>query len=104
DPAGADAYRANAARYLSELSALDAELENILSVVPPQNRKLVAAHDAFPYFARRYGFELIGAVMSAEAREPSPNELIALMRQVRQSGVHAVFTEPQFNPRLMEQV
>jgi len=104
DPAGADTYRANAARYLSDLSALDAEVENTLSVVPSQNRKLIAAHDAFPYFARRYGFELVGAVLSAEAQEPSPNELIALMRQVRQSGVRAVFTEPQFNPRLMEQV
>jgi len=104
DPAGADTYRANAARYLSELSALDAEIENTLSVVPSQNRKLIAAHDAFPYLAQRYGFELVGVVLSAEAQEPSPSELIALVRQVRQSGVRAVFTEPQFNPRLMEQV
>jgi len=104
DPAAADIYRANAARYLSELSALDAELENTLSVVPSQNRKLIAAHDALPYFARRYGFELVGAVLSSEAQEPSPSELIALVRQVRQAGVRAVFTEPQFNPRLMDQV
>src|SRR5581483_6577442 len=104
DPAGADTYRANAERYLGELATLDAELESTLSVVPSQNRKLIAAHDAFPYFARRYGFELIGAVLSSEAQEPSPSELIALIRQVRQAGVRAVFTEPQFNPRLAQQL
>jgi ABC-type Zn uptake system ZnuABC Zn-binding protein ZnuA len=104
DPAGADTYRANAERYLGELAALDAELETTLSVVPTQSRKLIAAHDALPYFARHYGFELIGAVLSSEAQEPSPSALIALIRQTRQAGVRAVFTEPQLNPRLIQQV
>jgi ABC-type Zn uptake system ZnuABC Zn-binding protein ZnuA len=104
DPAGADMYQANAARYLDQLAQLDRDLESQFSQIPPENRKLVTAHDAFPYFARRYGFELIGAVLSGEAQEPSPNQMIALIRQVRQAGVRAVFTEPQFNPRLMEQV
>jgi ABC-type Zn uptake system ZnuABC Zn-binding protein ZnuA len=104
DPAGAETYQANAARYLDQLAQLDRDLESQFSQIPPENRKLVTAHDAFPYFARRYGFELIGAVLSGEAQEPSPNQMIALIRQVRQAGVRAVFTEPQFNPRLMEQV
>jgi ABC-type Zn uptake system ZnuABC Zn-binding protein ZnuA len=104
DPAGADTYQANAARYNEQLAALDAELEGQLSVIPAENRKLVTAHDAFPYFARRYGFQVIGAVLSSEAQEPSPNELIALVRQVRQQGVRAIFTEPQFNARLLDQV
>jgi ABC-type Zn uptake system ZnuABC Zn-binding protein ZnuA len=104
DPAGADAYQANAARYNEQLAALDADLESQLSVIPAANRKLVTAHDAFPYFARRYGFQVIGAVLSSEAQEPSPNELIALIRQVRQQNVRAIFTEPQFNARLLDQV
>ncbi len=104
DPAGADAYQANAARYNDQLAALDAEFERQLSVIPAESRKLVTAHDAFPYFARRYGFQVIGAVLSSEAQEPSPNELIALVRQVRQQGVRAMFTEPQFNVRLLDQV
>jgi len=104
DPTGADVYQANAAAYIAQLVALDAELESQLSQVPAENRKLVTTHDAFPYFARRYGFEVIGAALSSEAQEPSPNELIALMRQVRQAGVRAVFIEPQFNPRLLDQV
>ena len=104
DPDGAEGYRANADRYLAELAALDAELESQLSAIPPQNRKLIAAHDAFPYFAQRYGFQLIGAVLSTEGREPSPTELIAVVRQVREAGVRAIFTEPQFSPRLLDQV
>jgi len=104
DPAGADVYQANAAAYIAQLTALDAELERQLSQVPAENRKLVTMHDAFPYFARRYGFEVIGGVLSSEAQEPSPNQLVALMRQVRQARVRAVFVEPQFNPRLLDQV
>ncbi len=104
DPAGADTYRANADRYLGELRQLDADLEQQFGTIPPQNRKLVTAHDAFPYLAQRYGFELIGSVLSSEAQEPSPNELISLIRQVQQNGVRAVFVEPQFSPRLMQQV
>jgi ABC-type Zn uptake system ZnuABC Zn-binding protein ZnuA len=104
DSAGGEAYQANAARYTEQLAALDAELETQLSVIPAANRKLVTAHDAFPYFARRYGFQVIGAVLSSEAQEPSPNELIALIRQVQQQNVRAIFTEPQFNVRLLDQV
>ncbi|HEY7063446.1 MAG TPA: metal ABC transporter substrate-binding protein [Chloroflexota bacterium] len=104
DPAGADTYQANAARYLDQLSQLDADMQSQFSQIPPQNRKLIAAHDAFPYFARHFGFELIGSVFNSEAQEPSPNELIALIRHTRESGARAVFTEPQLNPRLMQQV
>jgi ABC-type Zn uptake system ZnuABC Zn-binding protein ZnuA len=104
DPAGADLYQANAARYIAELGALDAELESAFGLIPAASRKLITLHDAFPYFAQRYGFELIGAVLSAEGREPSPAELIALIRQVRQAGVRAIFTEPQFNARFLDQI
>jgi ABC-type Zn uptake system ZnuABC Zn-binding protein ZnuA len=104
DPAGADEYRANAERYLAELEALDRELEALLADIPPAQRKLVTTHNAFAYFARRYGFEIIGAILSSEAREPSPSELIALIRQIRSAGARAIFVEPQFNIRQVAQV
>jgi ABC-type Zn uptake system ZnuABC Zn-binding protein ZnuA len=104
DPDGADTYRANAARYLDQLAALDAELESQLAQIPPQNRKLITNHDAFGYLARRYGFQVIGAVLSGEGRDPTPGEIIALVRQIRQAGVRTMFVEPQFNVRLLEQV
>jgi ABC-type Zn uptake system ZnuABC Zn-binding protein ZnuA len=104
DAAGAGDYAANADRYIGELRALDAEIENQLSQIPSQNRKLVVSHDAFTYFARRYGFEEIASVLSTEAREPSPNQLVALIRQVRQAGAHTIFVEPQVTSRLIEQI
>ncbi|HZU06003.1 MAG TPA: metal ABC transporter substrate-binding protein [Chloroflexota bacterium] len=104
DPAGAASYHQNAARYIAELQALDAELEQQLSVIPAERRQLVVAHDAFPYFAQRYGFRLIGAVLSSEAQEPTPGELLALLQQLRQAGARALFVEPQFTSRLVEQL
>jgi ABC-type Zn uptake system ZnuABC Zn-binding protein ZnuA len=104
DPEGADSYRANAERYAAELAALDVELESVLSTIPGPNRKLVVSHDAFPYLARRYGFELIASVHSAEARAPSPSQLVAIVRQVRQAGVRTMFVEPQIQSRVTQQV
>jgi zinc/manganese transport system substrate-binding protein len=104
DPAGSDTYHANAERYLADLRGLDAELESQLSTIPAQNRKLVTAHDAFAYLARRYGLETVAAVLSTSAREPSPTELIGVLRQVRAAGVRRMFAEPQLNPGLVNQV
>src|SRR5439155_789064 len=64
DPAGKGAYEAKAAAYAGQLDALDAELKGKVEQIPPQNRKLVTFHDAFPYFARHYGFEQRGLVAS----------------------------------------
>ena len=60
DPDGAATYRANAAAYAKELAALDAYAERVLASVPPTQRVLVTAHDAFNYFGRRFGYEVVG--------------------------------------------
>ena len=102
DPAGAAEYAANAERLIAELQALDAELEQTLGVIPPERRKLVTFHDAFPYFAARYGFELVGVVLRSPGREPSAQEVAELVARIRAERVPAVFTEPQFNARILE--
>ena len=63
DPAGAATYRANAAAYAAAIAAMDAELLAEVATIPAANRKLVTFHDAFPYFARHYGFELVGVIL-----------------------------------------
>ncbi len=60
DADGAELYRANAAAYLKELDDLDAEIRKSLDRVPKERRVLVTSHDAFGYFGRAYGFEVIG--------------------------------------------
>jgi zinc/manganese transport system substrate-binding protein/manganese/iron transport system substrate-binding protein len=102
DPAGASAYDANAAAYEKKLDALDAALKAKVETIPPASRKLVTFHDAFPYFARHFGFELVGVVLQNVGQEPTASELARLVGQVKAAGVKAVFSEAQFNPRLAQ--
>ncbi len=100
DPAGASAYTANAKTYGEAITALDTELASEAQAIPASNRKLVTFHDAFPYFAKHYGFELVGVILANPGQEPSAGELAQLVQTVKAAGVRAVFTEAQFNPSL----
>jgi len=102
DPAGKPSFEANAAAYASRLDELDAALKAKVEAIPPANRKLVTFHDAFPYFARHYGFELIGVVLANVGQEPSAADLADLVARVRSAGVKAVFSEAQFSPKLAQ--
>lgn len=102
DPAGKSTYEANSAAYGQQLDALDSDLKARIDQLPAQNRKLVTFHDAFPYFAKHYGFELVGVVLENVGQEPSAAELAALVEKVKAAGVKAVFSEAQFNPRLSQ--
>ena len=102
DPAGAATYRANAAAYASQVGALDAELKAEAGSIPAADRKLVTFHDAFPYFARHFGFELVGVILGSPGQEPSAGDLAALIDTVKASGVKAVFSEAQSSPALAE--
>jgi ABC-type Zn uptake system ZnuABC Zn-binding protein ZnuA len=101
-PADAATFQANAGAYASQLDALDAELKAKIDTIPQANRKLVTFHDAFPYFARHYGFELVGVVLANVGQEPNAAELAALVEKVKATGVKAVFSEAQFNPKLAQ--
>jgi zinc/manganese transport system substrate-binding protein/manganese/iron transport system substrate-binding protein len=102
DPAGKATYDANAAAYAAQLDALDAELKAKVETIPQANRKLVTFHDAFPYFARHYGFELIGVILENVGQEPTAAELAALVDKVKAAHVKAVFSEAQFSPKLAQ--
>lgn len=98
DPANAEIYRRNAAAYLVRLESLDREVQTAVAALP--NKALVTFHDAFPYFTRRYGLELVGVIEEVPGVEPSPKYLSELLKVVRARQVKALFTEPQFSPRL----
>ncbi len=102
DPAGAATYRANAAAYAAEIEAMDAELMTDVGTIPAADRRLVTFHDAFPYFARHYGFELVGVILGSPGQEPSAGELARLVDAVKAAHVKAVFSEAQFRPALAE--
>ncbi len=107
DPTDADAFDANAAAYKTKLTELDAWAEKTLAVIPPERRKLVTMHDAMGYFATRYQFKIVGAVIpsaSTEAAETSAKDLTKLVETIKQEQVQAIFTEASVNPKLLEQV
>jgi zinc/manganese transport system substrate-binding protein len=95
DPACAGARRAAAAAYRQELLDLDAEIEGVLADIPAEQRKLVTNHRSLGYFAARYGFEVVGAIIpgGSTLAEPSPAALAALADTLRREGVRAIFTE-----------
>jgi ABC-type Zn uptake system ZnuABC Zn-binding protein ZnuA len=100
DPAGAATYQANAAAYAAQIAAMDSANKDKIATIPAANRKLVTFHDAFPYFAAHYGFEVIGVILPNVGQEPSASELAALVDVVKAAGVKAVFSEAQFSPEL----
>jgi zinc/manganese transport system substrate-binding protein len=104
DPAGAAVYRANAEAYLAELRELDAEIRASLAAVPADRRVVVTSHDAFGYFAAAYGLEVLAAQGVSTESEASAADVAALIRQVREDGVQAVFAENVTDPRLLEQI
>jgi ABC-type Zn uptake system ZnuABC Zn-binding protein ZnuA len=101
-PADRTTFEANAAAYGAQLDALDAELQAQVATIPPANRKLVTFHDAFPYFARHFEFDLVGVVVANVGQEPNAAELAALVEKVKATGAKAVFSEAQFNPKLAQ--
>ncbi len=105
DPANAELYEANAAAYVAELEALDAAIREQVATVPEDRRKLVTSHDTFGYFADAYGFEILGTALgslSTEAGDPSARDIAALIGQIEEAGVPAIFAENIANPDLME--
>jgi zinc/manganese transport system substrate-binding protein len=95
-------YAHNAAAYLTKLRTLDDGIAACLRPVPADRRKLVTDHDAFGYFARRYGITVIGAVIPAQTTEaqPSAGDVARLIGLIRREHVNAVFPESSVNPKL----
>lgn len=93
DPAGTDGYMTRATAYDEQLVSLEAELKAKAATVPPARRKLVTSHDAFPYFGKTFGFEIVGFVQPEPDKEPSAQELAALVDTVKRANVPAVFVE-----------
>src|ERR671931_784012 len=102
DPDGAPTYDANTTSYLAQLDELDQWIQQQVATIPPDNRKLVTFHEAYPYFAARYGFQLVGVITPSPGQEPSAGELAGLVQTVRAAGVKAVFSEAQFSPKLTQ--
>lgn len=104
DPAGKTEYAQNATAYLIKLDALDAEVMTLMHSIPEEKRVLVTAHDAFNYFARRYGVEVRGVQGVSTAAEAGTQNIQQLARFVSQRGIPAVFIESSVPQRTVDAV
>ncbi|HEV7257158.1 MAG TPA: metal ABC transporter substrate-binding protein [Bosea sp. (in: a-proteobacteria)] len=104
DPAGKDAYEANATRYLAELDAVEGEIRAAVARIPAGRRKAITSHDAFGYFVKAYGIAFIAPQGVSTEAEASARDVARIIRQVKAEKVPAVFLENVTNPRLVEQI
>jgi len=106
EPKDGGIFRHNAAAYLSKLRALDRGIQRCMGQIPASDRKLVTDHDAFGYFAKRYGITVVGAVIPSQTTQaqPSAKDVSDLTKLIEQQGVKAVFPESSISPKLAKAI
>jgi len=104
DPDNATAYRKTYEEVAGRLDELDRLVRQVTETVPPQNRKLLTYHDSFPYFAREYGWTVIGAIQPSDFSEPTAAEVARLIDQVKAERVPAIFGSEVFPSPVLQQI
>src|SRR5262245_41560165 len=104
DPANAPTYAANHTAYATRLDQLDSLIREGVKTVPEGNRKLLTYHDSWAYWARQYGFKVVGAVQASDFSDPSPQEVARLIEQIKAEKVPAVFGSEVFPSPVLEQI
>lgn len=104
DPSGKDYYETNLKNYLQRLAVLDKTTREVVASIPAKNRKLLTYHDSWAYWAREYGFEVIGAIQPSDFKEPSAQDVAKLVDQIKQVGVPAIFGSEVYPSKVEEQI
>jgi zinc/manganese transport system substrate-binding protein len=104
DPEGAATYKANADSYLAKLDALDAEIQQAIAAIPKERRRVVSTHDAFEYFAARYGVEFLAPQGVSTEADVSARDVAKIIDAVKTHKVAAVFIENIADPRLAKRI
>jgi ABC-type Zn uptake system ZnuABC Zn-binding protein ZnuA len=100
DAAHAGAYRTAAAAYDKTLVALTARTKTKINTIPAARRTMIVFHNAFDYYARRFGLKIVGAIEPIAGAEPNPAHIADLVRLARAEHVPAVFAEHEYSDKL----
>jgi len=103
-PSAAGAIAARAAKLDAEMLALDAEIKAKLAALPAPNRRILTSHDAFHYFGKAYGLDILSIQGVSTETEPSAADLAEIARQAKSGQVKAIFLENMSNPTLAQTI
>jgi ABC-type Zn uptake system ZnuABC Zn-binding protein ZnuA len=104
DATNADDYRANYAAFEAKAMALDAALRADQTTVPAGQRKLLTYHDAYAYFAKTYGWTVIGAIQPENFEDPTPREVAGLIDQIRAENIPTIFGSEVFPSEVLAEI
>lgn len=102
DPGHAVQYQENAQKFSEEMQGLKDEMKQQLDTLP--HRQMVTFHEAFPYFAREFGFEIAAVIESEPGQEPVAKEIDAVMDVIRKDQIPAVFVESQYTDHTAQMI
>lgn len=97
DPKHASDYQRNARDYTSKLRNLDTDIR--AQVAAFKSKSFIAFHPAWAYFAKRYGLTQAALIEQSPGKEPSPEDIAAVVQTAKRLHAKAVFAEPQFSPK-----
>jgi ABC-type Zn uptake system ZnuABC Zn-binding protein ZnuA len=104
DPSNAVIYESNFSAFAAKIDALDDVIKISTASIPEDQRKLLTYHDAYAYFAKNYGYTVIGAIQPSSFDEPTPKEIGGLIQQVKSQKVKAIFGSEVFPSTVLEQI
>ena len=104
DPAGKEAYEANAAAYAAKLDALEQEVRSAVERIPPERRRIITSHEAFAYFEQAYGIDFVAPQGVSTEAEASARDVARIIEQIRKERIGAVFVENISDPRLIQRI
>tara|TARA_B100000949_G_scaffold35672_1_gene29572 strand:- start:4797 stop:5759 length:963 start_codon:yes stop_codon:yes gene_type:complete len=102
DPANAESYSENNKKYQKKLDALESEIKSTIATLPEENRILVTAHDAFNYFGKAYGFQVVGLQGISTATEAGVKDVQNLSEFIIKNNIKAIFVESSVPRRTIE--
>ena len=104
DAGNASYYAANYDRFKSNVDAFDQAMRASFATIPRARRKLLTYHDAYAYFGRDYGWDIIGAIQVSDFEDPTAKEVAGLIDQVKAAKVPAIFGSEVFPSPVLEQI
>ena len=104
DERNAADYETNYEAFAAQIDEFDAAMREAFETVPSDQRKLLTYHDAYAYFAKTYGWTIVGAIQVESFEDPSAKEVAELIRQVKEEDVKAIFGSEVFPSPVLEQI